>query len=54
LAEQGQLILVVGDDVFVVMQFHDGDLVFLATMLVVIDLTVTVLHQLTAFADLVL
>lgn len=42
------------DEVFVVAQLHDGDLILLALLLVVINLPSTVLQQLATFADLVL
>lgn len=41
------------DEVLVVPEFHDGDLVLLALLLVVVDLSVAVFKQLSALPDLV-
>jgi len=54
LVEQGELVLVVVDEVLVVAQLHDGDLVLLALLPVVLDLAAAVVEQLPALADLVL
>jgi hypothetical protein len=45
---------VIDDDVLIVSQFHYGYLVLLALLLIVFDLSVAILQQLTALADLVL
>ena len=54
LVEEGQLILVIVDEVLVVPELHDGDLVLLALLLVVVDLSIAVFKQLSALPDLVL
>ena len=43
-----------GDDVLVVPQLHDLNLVFLALLLVVLDLGVAVVEHFPAFSDLTL
>lgn len=42
------------DEILVVAQLHDGDLILLTLLLVVINLPSSILQQLAAFADLVL
>jgi hypothetical protein len=54
LIEEGQLVLMVIDKILVVAQLHDGDLVLLALLLVVINLPPAVLQQFAAFTDFVL
>jgi hypothetical protein len=54
LVDEGQFVFVIVDEVFAVPKLHDGDLVFLAFLLVVFDLPVAVLEQFTALSDLVL
>ena len=54
LVEQRQFVFVVVDEILVVAQLHDGYLVFLALLLVVVDLPTPVLQQLPALPDLVL
>lgn len=54
LVEKGQFVFVVAYQVLVVSQFHDGNLVLLALLLVVLDLAASVVQQFTALANLVL
>ena len=54
LVEQCQFVLVIIDEILIIAQLHNGDLILLALLLVIIDLPSTVLQQLTTFADLVL
>lgn len=54
LIEKGEFVLVIIDQILVVAQLHDGDLVLLALLLVVINLPTPVLKQFAAFTNFVL
>lgn len=52
--EQSKFVLVICDDVFVISKLHNRYLVFLAFLTEIINISVSIFQQLTAFTNLIL
>jgi hypothetical protein len=54
LIDEGEFVFIVVDEVLAISQLHDGDLIFLTLLFVVLDLPIAIIQQLTALSNLVL
>ena len=54
MVEENDFVLVVSNNVLVIFQLHEGNLVFLTFLTVVLDLSISILQHFSVFPDFVL